>query len=74
MGRTKKVGSTGRFGVRYGRGVKKRYLEIENVQKSKHTCPSCIKPTLKRVSSGIWQCKKCGLKFAGKAYEPGTDK
>jgi large subunit ribosomal protein L37Ae len=72
MGRTKKVGSTGRFGVRYGRGVKKRYLEIERVQKAKHTCPSCMKAGLRRVSPGIWLCEKCGLKFAGKAYEPGT--
>ena len=71
MGRTKKVGSTGRFGVRYGKGVKKRYLKIETEQKAKHTCPRCLRTGLKRVSSGIWLCNRCGMKFAGKAYEPG---
>ena len=29
MGRTKKVGPLGRYGVRYGVGIKKRYLELE---------------------------------------------
>jgi large subunit ribosomal protein L37Ae len=71
MGKTKKVGSTGKFGVRYGRGVKKRYLAIDKVQKAKHACPRCLKPGLKRTSPGIWLCEKCGLKFAGRAYEPG---
>jgi large subunit ribosomal protein L37Ae len=73
MGRTKKVGITGRFGSRYGKGVKKRVLEIEKMQKRKHSCPRCLKQTLKRVSPGIWYCKKCGMKFAGKAYEPGIE-
>lgn len=72
MTKTKKVGSTGKFGVRYGKGVKKRYLKIDRVQKSKHVCPHCLKPGLKRPSPGIWFCERCGLKFAGRAYEPGT--
>jgi len=72
MGRTKKVGSTGRFGVRYGKGVKNRFLKIETVQKAKHVCPRCLRTGLKRVSSGIWLCERCSLKFAGKAYEPGS--
>ncbi len=71
MGRTKKVGPSGRFGTRYGKGVKKRIVEIERVQKKKHVCPQCLKPGMKRVASGIWLCRKCGLKMAGKAYEPG---
>lgn len=71
MPRTKKVGSTGRFGVRYGKGVKKRIVDIEKVQKSKHVCPHCLKPGMKRVAFGIWTCRKCGLKMTGKAYEPG---
>lgn len=71
MARTKKVGSSGRFGARYGKGVKNRVLKIENIQRKKHACPNCLKPGLKRVASGIWKCDKCGSKFAGKAYEPG---
>jgi large subunit ribosomal protein L37Ae len=69
--KTKKVGVAGRFGVRYGKGVKKRVIEIESVQRGKHVCPHCLKPGLKRLASGIWYCKKCGLKIAGKAYEVG---
>jgi len=72
MPRTKKVGSSGRFGARYGKGVKKRIVAIEKIQKSKHMCPECLKPGMVRVASGIWTCRKCGLKLAGRAYEPGT--
>ena len=68
MGRTKKIGSAGRFGVRYGRKVK---LKIKNLETTKKfTCPDCKKPVLKRQVSGIWECRKCGLKVAGKAYRP----
>ncbi|MCD6591249.1 MAG: 50S ribosomal protein L37ae [Candidatus Aenigmarchaeota archaeon] len=70
MARTKKVGISGRFGSRYGKGVKDRIKDIERIQRKKHTCPECLKPALKREASGIWKCKKCGAKFAGKAYEP----
>ncbi len=70
MRRTKKVGPSGRFGSRYGKGVKKKLVEIERVQKRKHKCPNCLKPGLKRISPGIWKCNKCGLKFAGNAYDP----
>ena len=68
MGRTKKVGSAGRFGVRYGRKVKLKICQLE--QAKKFTCPDCKKPVLKREVSGIWTCRKCGLKMAGKAYKP----
>jgi large subunit ribosomal protein L37Ae len=66
----KKLGSAGRFGARYGRKIKKKVLEIERVMRSKHKCPYCQKPGVKRVSLGIWYCSKCKSKFAGKAYEP----
>ncbi len=69
MGRTKKVGPVGRYGVRYGKGTKKRVIEIEKSQKAKHTCPSCMKLTMKREATGIWVCKKCGMKLAGRAYD-----
>jgi len=66
MGRTKKMGIAGRFGVRYGTSVRDRIRKIEGV---KYDCPDCFKK-LKRESKGVWFCKKCGLKFAGKAYKP----
>ena len=43
---------------------------IPNIEylKGKDTCPQCLNMSIKRVASGIWSCKKCGLKIAGKAY------
>ncbi|MBU0898722.1 MAG: 50S ribosomal protein L37ae [Nanoarchaeota archaeon] len=68
--KTKKVGSAGRFGIRYGRKIRQRVIKVEKVLKAKHKCPECMKPGLKRENAGVWVCKKCGLKFAGKAYKP----
>lgn len=67
---TKKVGSTGRFGARYGRRIKVRMLDVERLQKQKHECPACTKKALKRLSKGVWKCKSCGMKMAGGAYTP----
>ncbi len=38
----------------------------------KHDCPHCKKQALQRAASGIWQCKNCGSKVSGGAYEPDT--
>jgi len=70
--RTKKVGSTGRFGTRYGATLRKRTLRIEKELKARHKCPSCSSPKVKRSSIGIWICRFCGYKFVGGAYSPGT--
>jgi large subunit ribosomal protein L37Ae len=70
MGRTKKIGTAGRFGVRYGKKDRQRVADIEKVQKKRHVCPRCNLPYVKRVSSGVWFCKKCRTKFAGLAYYP----
>ncbi len=71
--RTKKVGPTGRFQARYGVRARTRVRNVEILQKAKHICPSCGHQKVKRVSTGIWQCKKCGTKFAGGAYVPQTE-
>jgi len=65
-----KVGPAGRFGPRYGRTIRAAVSKIEVGEKKRHICPKCNMPYVKRVSSGIWQCKKCGTKFAGLAYFP----
>tara|TARA_Y100000310_G_C20676235_1_gene813229 strand:- start:205 stop:465 length:261 start_codon:yes stop_codon:yes gene_type:complete len=71
MAHTKKVGSAGRFGARYGRKIRKKVIKVEELQKAKHACPFCKKEgCVKRVAAGIWICKKCNTKFAGKAYTP----
>jgi len=70
MGRTKKAGSTGRFGPRYGLSIRRRVLIVEREQKVKHQCPSCKKYLLKRQSRGIYYCKSCGASITGRAYTP----
>ena len=68
MVEVKTIGSTKRFGTRYGRTNKLKYGVLETEQRKKYKCPSCNNITVKRISVGIWQCKKCGHKFASKAY------
>lgn len=72
MGNTKKVHSTGRFGSRYGVGVKKRVLKVEAKQNQKHECPYCGFKKIVRKTRGIFECKKCGKRFAGGAFTPHT--
>ena len=61
-------GSVKRFGARYGRKPKLKFSQIETEQRKLHKCPYCNKVAVKRVSLGIWKCRKCNAKFAGKAY------
>ena len=72
MGRTKKVGSTRGLGVRYGSTVRKRYSKVVTEMKKPHRCPQCGFPRVKRVSVGVWGCRKCGFTFTGGAYTPTT--
>ena len=71
--RTKKVGSSGRFKARYGVRARTKIRNVEIQQKVKHICPNCGHKKVKRASTSIWQCKKCGMKFAGGAYLPKTE-
>ena len=66
--KTKKTKAAGRFGVRYGRAVKVKFVNIESKQRKKQKCPYCGKLGVKRLSKGIWNCKKCGKKFASDTY------
>jgi large subunit ribosomal protein L37Ae len=70
MGRTKKVGTAGRFGARYGKKVREKVAEIEKIQRQRHICPKCGMKKAKRIAKGIWKCKKCGAKFTGLSYYP----
>ncbi len=67
MVKTKKVKSSGRFGARYGRRARVKTSEIETFQRKKQQCIFC-NGVAKRLSKGIWQCNKCGKKFAGHTY------
>jgi large subunit ribosomal protein L37Ae len=64
----KTFGSVKRFGVRYGRTVKHNLSKIESELRKKQKCPYCSNFAAKRIASGIWNCRKCGAKFTGKAY------
>ena len=67
---TRKVGSTGRFGPRYGVSVRRRVGSVEKKQRQKHDCPSCSTINVKRVSTGIFKCSSCDYQFASGAYYP----
>jgi len=68
--RTKKVGTSGRFGPRYGVTVRKRIADVEAVTKGRHECPICHGVTLGRSATGIWICRRCGAKMASSSYMP----
>ena len=69
--KTKKLGSVARFGARYGKRTKSKVLIVEQTQKAPQKCPYCSRTVVKRLSVGIFQCKKCDSKFTGKAYKVG---
>lgn len=68
--RTKKVGSSGRFGARYGVRIRKRIADVEKQSKGRHECPKCKAVALGREATGIWACRHCGAKFASSSYMP----
>ncbi len=70
MPEVKKYGSVKRFGPRYGRRIKDKVALIEELARKKHKCPYCKALKVKRVAAGIWNCNKCGAKYAGSAYYP----
>ena len=68
----RKVKTAGRFGVRYGRKIRKMVASIEEQTRAAHKCPRCGKKSVKRVGTGIWRCSRCGYTFAGGTYIPQT--
>ena len=64
----KKTKSAGRFGAKHGKKVRARLVAIESIQRKKQKCPFCKRYGAKRLSKGVWYCKKCGKKFASDMY------
>ena len=67
MAKTKKVGITGRWGTRYGSRIRKRVRVVEEKMKAPTKCP-----VAKRISTGIWYCRKCNAKYTGGSYTQTT--
>ncbi len=68
--RTKKVGTSGRMGARYGVRIRKRIADVERQSKGRHGCPKCMNDSVKRLANGIFECAHCGAKFASSSYMP----
>ncbi len=62
------VGLSKTYGARYGRKIREEVAALEMSARAKYVCPYCKYQQVKRLSAGIWQCKKCAAKFTGKAY------
>lgn len=60
--------SAGRFGVRYGRAGRKAVADVEEQMNEPQACPECDEPRVERTDTGIWECGKCGHRFAGGCY------
>ena len=65
----KKKGYLKGLGARYGIKIRKKYSIVHKVLKSKRKCPECGSIKFGRQAVGIWNCKKCGFKIAGQAYD-----
>jgi len=61
-----------RLRTRGGTSVRKQWTRITQIKRRKHKCPRCASPSVKRDSVGVWDCRKCGYRFAGGAYVPST--
>ncbi|EIM19775.1 ribosomal protein L37ae [Wallemia mellicola CBS 633.66] len=70
--RTRKVGITGKYGVRYGASLRKQVKKMEISQHARYTCTFCGKDSVKRTATGIWNCKACRKVIAGGAYTLAT--
>ncbi|MBI2583980.1 MAG: transposase [Candidatus Aenigmarchaeota archaeon] len=60
-----------RFGARYGKRIRAAVLAAESRYAGEKKCPSCSRTSVRRISTGIWKCSKCNVKFASGAYDFG---
>ncbi|OCH87388.1 60S ribosomal protein L37, partial [Obba rivulosa] len=70
--RTRKVGVTGKYGVRYGASLRKQVKKMEITQHARYTCTFCGKDSVKRQAVGIWKCNSCKKVIAGGAWTVST--
>lgn len=72
MVKKKRPNKLGQLGPRYGRSIKEKLRKVFSKKTKKHICPACKHPKVGRADSAIFECRKCGYKFAGGAYYPET--
>jgi ribosomal protein eL43 len=63
---------TGKYGTRYGASLRKQVKKMEVTQHAVYTCAFCGKDAVRRVATGIWNCKSCRKVVAGGAYVVST--
>lgn len=59
---------TNATGYSYGASLRKQVKKMEITQHAKYTCTFCGKVTVRRKSTGIWNCRSCKRTIAGGAY------
>ncbi|MFB6181218.1 MAG: 50S ribosomal protein L37ae [Candidatus Nanohalobium sp.] len=59
--------SAKRFGSRYGSRIRENVDEAEDREDIE--CPECGSGKIERNAAGVWECRKCGEKTAGGAYQ-----
>lgn len=55
--------------VGYGKSIRERETDAKKRSAMRYKCPSCSRTSVKRKSYGLWECRKCGVKFASASYE-----
>lgn len=72
MPKMRKTGLGGGLAARYGTAPRRRYIGILTRMRRPHECPQCQTKSARRLSVGLWECRRCGFQFAGGAYTPFT--
>lgn len=55
--------------VGYGKRIRQAVSVAKEKSKKRYKCPKCSRTAVKRAAAGIWECRKCGVKFASGSYE-----
>ncbi|MBS7622518.1 hypothetical protein KEJ39_02425 [Candidatus Bathyarchaeota archaeon] len=72
MPRTRRTGLGGGLATRYGTAPRRQHIEVIARMRRRHECPQCQRTAARRLSVGLWECRRCGFQFAGGAYTPST--
>ncbi|TRO61492.1 hypothetical protein E2P64_01030 [Candidatus Bathyarchaeota archaeon] len=72
MPKMRKTRLGGGLATRYGTAPRRRHIDILVRLRKKHECPKCRVRAARRLSVGLWQCRRCGNQFTGGAYSPFT--